>query len=93
MVSPDASGFVTGAEIAVDGGYSCMTIYNHMNNNKIAIVTGGNRGIGLGITQSFIEAGYNVLVGARQDRNLEDTFGDKVILSLPMFVKNKHITI
>lgn len=50
-----------------------------MNNNKIAIVTGGNRGIGLGITQSFIEAGYNVLVGARQDRNLEDTFGDKVI--------------
>ena len=50
-----------------------------MNNKKIAIVTGGNRGIGLGITQSFIEADYNVLVGARQDRNLEDTFGDKVV--------------
>ena len=50
-----------------------------MDNNKIAIVTGGNRGIGLGITQSFIEAGYTVLVGARQDRNLEDTFGDKVV--------------
>ena len=44
-----------------------------MSNNKIAIVTGGNRGIGLGITQSFIEGGYNVLVGARQDRNLEET--------------------
>lgn len=50
-----------------------------MDNNKIAIVTGGNRGIGLGITQSFIEAGYTVLVGARQDRNLEETFGDKVV--------------
>ena len=50
-----------------------------MNNNKIAIVTGGNRGIGLGITQSFIEGGYNVLVGARQDRNLEETYGDKVV--------------
>ena len=50
-----------------------------MDNHKIAIVTGGNRGIGLGITQSFIEAGYTVLVGARQDRNLEETFGDKVV--------------
>ena len=50
-----------------------------MDNRKIAIVTGGNRGIGLGITQSFIEAGFTVLVGARQDRNLEETFGDKVV--------------
>tara|TARA_B100001173_G_C16007557_1_gene556249 strand:+ start:140 stop:892 length:753 start_codon:yes stop_codon:yes gene_type:complete len=50
-----------------------------MDNNKIAIVTGGNRGIGLGITQSFIEAGYIVLVGARQERNLEKTFGNKVV--------------
>ncbi len=50
-----------------------------MDNNKIAIVTDGNRGIGLGITQSFIEAGYIVLVGARQERNLEKTFGNKVV--------------
>ena len=50
-----------------------------MDNNKIAIVTGGNRGIGLGITQSFIEAGYIVLVGARQERNLEKAFGNKVV--------------
>lgn len=64
-----------------------------MDNNKIAIVTGGNRGIGLGITQSFIEAGYTVLVGARQDRNLEDTLAIRWFLYLPMFVKSKPITI
>ena len=29
-----------------------------MKENKIAIVTGGNRGIGLGITKSFIDDGY-----------------------------------
>jgi len=50
-----------------------------MNKNKVAVVTGGNRGIGLGITQSFVEAGYKVFVGARQDRKLEEKFGDKVV--------------
>jgi 3-oxoacyl-[acyl-carrier protein] reductase/meso-butanediol dehydrogenase/(S,S)-butanediol dehydrogenase/diacetyl reductase len=50
-----------------------------MKNKKIAIVTGGNRGIGLGISQSFIEAGYTVIVGARQDLKLEDTFKDKIV--------------
>lgn len=50
-----------------------------MEQNKIAIITGGNRGIGLGITKSFIEDGYFVIVGARQDRNLEKIFGNKVI--------------
>ena len=44
-----------------------------MEKQKVAIVTGGNR-IGLGITQSFIEAGYTVLVGARQDRNLTEKY-------------------
>lgn len=57
--------------------------------NKIAVVTGGNRGIGLGITKSFIEAGYIVLVGARQDRQLEVEFGDKVIF-VPTDVRQEH---
>ncbi|OUW34650.1 MAG: short-chain dehydrogenase [Flavobacteriaceae bacterium TMED179] len=49
-----------------------------MKENKIAIVTGGNRGIGLGITKSFIDEGYKVIVGARKDRKLKDIFGEKV---------------
>lgn len=45
---------------------------------KSVVVTGGNRGIGLSITESFLAAGYHVVVGARQDRGLSDRFGDKV---------------
>ena len=56
-----------------------MHDYLIMKENKIAIVTGGNRGIGLGITKSFIDAGYIVIVGARQDLKLFDIFGEKVI--------------
>ena len=59
-----------------------------MKIKKIAIVTGGNRGIGLGISQSFIEAGYTVIVGARQDLKLEDTFNDKVVF-VPTDVRNE----
>ena len=51
-----------------------MHDYLIMKENKIAIVTGGNRGIGLGITKSFIDAGYTVIVGARQDLKLFDIF-------------------
>jgi len=36
-----------------------------MNNNKVVLITGGGRGIGLGITQAFVEAGYQVLVVQR----------------------------
>lgn len=32
---------------------------------KLALITGGGRGIGLGITQAFVEAGYQVLVVQR----------------------------
>ena len=42
-----------------------------MNNNKVVIITGGNRGIGLGITKSFLEANYNVIVGARNKLELD----------------------
>ena len=35
------------------------------------IVTGGNRGIGRSITESFIKAGYTVIVGARTDQDIQ----------------------
>jgi len=34
------------------------------------IITGGNRGIGLEITRTFVEAGYHVVVGARGENTL-----------------------
>jgi 3-oxoacyl-[acyl-carrier protein] reductase/meso-butanediol dehydrogenase/(S,S)-butanediol dehydrogenase/diacetyl reductase len=45
---------------------------------KSAVITGGNRGIGLDITDAFVKAGYFVVIGARQDRDLEGRFGDQV---------------
>ena len=45
---------------------------------KTVIITGGNRGIGLDITRTFVEAGYHVIVGGRNAYNLEKEFGSKV---------------
>jgi NAD(P)-dependent dehydrogenase (short-subunit alcohol dehydrogenase family) len=45
---------------------------------KSVVITGGNRGIGLSITEAFVQAGYYVVVGARQERGLSERFGDKV---------------
>lgn len=45
---------------------------------KSVVITGGNRGIGLCITEAFIKEGYYVVVGARQDLGLNDKFGDNV---------------
>lgn len=47
-------------------------------NKKTAVVTGGNRGIGLSITEAFLNAGYDVFVGARQDLELNKRFGKHV---------------
>ena len=44
---------------------------------KSVVVTGGNRGIGLSITESFVDAGYFVVVGARNDAGVSKRFGDK----------------
>ncbi len=34
---------------------------------KVAIITGGNKGIGAAITRAFLEEGYSVIVGARTE--------------------------
>ena len=41
---------------------------------KTAIVTGGNRGIGLAITKAFVAVGYKVIVGARHDTDIDEQF-------------------
>ena len=43
------------------------------------VVTGGNRGIGLNITEAFVNAGYFVVIGARKDYGLHEKFGEKVV--------------
>lgn len=45
---------------------------------KTVVITGGNRGIGLNITEAYMDAGYFVVVGARQDIGLTKRFGDQV---------------
>ncbi len=45
---------------------------------KTVVITGGNRGIGLDITEAFVKAGYFAVVGARQEAGLAGRFGDRV---------------
>jgi NAD(P)-dependent dehydrogenase (short-subunit alcohol dehydrogenase family) len=46
--------------------------------NRTIVITGGNKGIGKGITHAFWQAGDYVLVGARSDTCLDSEFDDKV---------------
>jgi NAD(P)-dependent dehydrogenase (short-subunit alcohol dehydrogenase family) len=39
---------------------------------KTVIITGGNKGIGEGITRVFLDAGYDVVIGAREKTSLFD---------------------
>ncbi len=52
---------------------------------KTALVTGGSRGIGLAVTQSLLEDGYNVMItGRNRERlneavnHLSDQYGDRI---------------
>jgi 3-oxoacyl-[acyl-carrier protein] reductase/meso-butanediol dehydrogenase/(S,S)-butanediol dehydrogenase/diacetyl reductase len=45
---------------------------------KSVVITGGNRGIGLSITEAFVDAGYRVVVGARKDAGVQARFGSRV---------------
>jgi 3-oxoacyl-[acyl-carrier protein] reductase/meso-butanediol dehydrogenase/(S,S)-butanediol dehydrogenase/diacetyl reductase len=45
---------------------------------KSVVITGGSRGIGLDITKAFVNAGYQVIVGARQQPDLNDDFAERI---------------
>jgi 3-oxoacyl-[acyl-carrier protein] reductase len=46
-------------------------------NNKVALVTGGSRGIGLGIAQQLADAGYNLVInGMRPADAVEPTIAE-----------------
>jgi 3-oxoacyl-[acyl-carrier protein] reductase/meso-butanediol dehydrogenase/(S,S)-butanediol dehydrogenase/diacetyl reductase len=55
---------------------------------RTVVITGGNRGIGLGITEVFVEAGYRVVVGAREEAGLGARFGSRVTF-VPCDVRNE----
>ena len=48
---------------------------------KVAIVTGGNKGIGLAITKDLLKNNYKVIVGARS------TYTDEITKNDVYFVK------
>ena len=58
-------------------------MYDNLNKKErgqqpVVVVTGGNRGIGLNITEAFVNAGYFVVIGARNDYGLHKKFGKQV---------------
>jgi NAD(P)-dependent dehydrogenase (short-subunit alcohol dehydrogenase family) len=58
---------------------------------KSVVITGGNSGIGLKITEAFIDAGYFVIVGARRDLNLSEKFGKNLkFISADVTKENAH---
>lgn len=65
-----------------------------MNENRIALVTGGNRGIGLAIVKGLLQEGHRVLLGSRDPEAgrlameyLEDLAGNAEILLLDVSSK------
>jgi NAD(P)-dependent dehydrogenase (short-subunit alcohol dehydrogenase family) len=45
-------------------------------NGKIAIITGGSSGIGLGVAKRFVEEGAHVVIFGRREKNLQEAAAD-----------------
>ena len=61
---------------------------------RSAVITGGNRGIGRSITESFAKAGYTVIVGARKEQNIQ-AINPKHVIFHAMDVREEaaHLTL
>ena len=46
---------------------------------RAVVITGGNRGIGLNLTEAFVNAGYFVVIGARKNYGFHEKFGKQVV--------------
>jgi 3-oxoacyl-[acyl-carrier protein] reductase len=60
---------------------------------KTVIITGGNKGIGFDIVKSFLDANYNVIVGARSDNGFQDKLSKKVTFKkMDVKTQKDHVT-
>ena len=61
---------------------------------RSVVITGGNRGIGRSITESYVKAGYTVIVGARTEQNIQ-AIDPKNVIFQSMDVRDKaaHVTL
>ncbi|MGI8837340.1 MAG: SDR family oxidoreductase [Pyrinomonadaceae bacterium] len=48
--------------------------------NKVAVVTGGSKGIGRGIAEALVREGVNVFISARKRPEIEETVGELMAL-------------
>jgi len=61
---------------------------------KTVIITGGNRGIGRSLTECFVAAGYNVVVGARSATDVEGIAPGRVLfVKMDVRVEADHQTL
>jgi 3-oxoacyl-[acyl-carrier protein] reductase len=49
-------------------------------NGKVAIVTGGTKGIGRGIAEALVREGVNVFISARSRHEIDETVGELLLL-------------
>ena len=59
---------------------------------KTLVITGGNKGIGRAITESFLDAGYTVIVGARTSNDVERLCPKRVVFCKTDVREEKNIS-
>jgi NAD(P)-dependent dehydrogenase (short-subunit alcohol dehydrogenase family) len=72
--------------------YDDLTVEQSLK--RSVVITGGNRGIGRSITESYVKAGYTVIVGARTEQNIQAIDPKHVIFqSIDVRDEAAHITL
>jgi NAD(P)-dependent dehydrogenase (short-subunit alcohol dehydrogenase family) len=63
-----------------------------VSSEQVALVTGANRGIGLGVTQQLARLGFTVILGSRDSAKGEEAVGEVVEAGLRIFPKRLDVT-